>query len=103
MLTKNVCIVVQHYYPKDVRVRKQAMALRSQGHRVSVIALCDINEPKQETVDGVKVYRMALQKKRTGVLRYLFEYVSFFLYSFYKRKTFMDLRRIVSNIRIDEI
>lgn len=102
MLTKNVCIVVQHYYPKDVRVRKQAMALRSQGHRVSVIALCDINEPKQETVDGVKVYRMALQKKRTGVLRYLFEYVSFFLYSFYKLNL-LDLKEKFDVVHINTL
>jgi glycosyltransferase involved in cell wall biosynthesis len=83
-MVKNVCLIVQHPYPLDVRVRKEAMALLSHGHKVSVIALRDANEDKQEVVGGVKVYRGGFQKKRSGKFRYLLEYIAFFLYSFFK-------------------
>src|SRR5215813_13531387 len=81
---KNVCMIVQHPYPHDVRVRKEAKALIARGHKVSVIAVCDVHEPKQELIEGVCVYRIGLPKQRAGVLRYLFEYVAFFLYAFFK-------------------
>ena len=83
-MKNRVCIVVQNYFPYDVRVKREAAALRSRGHVVSVIALCDHNEAKEEIVDGVNVYRVRLGQKRGGPLRYLFEYIAFFLYSFYK-------------------
>jgi len=83
-MAMNVCMIVQHPYPNDVRVRKEAKTLLARGHKVSVIAVCDVHEPKQEIVEGVRVYRIALPKQRVGVLRYLFEYVAFFLYAFFK-------------------
>ena len=83
-MAKHVCMIVQHPYPHDIRVRKEAQALLARGHKVSVIAVGDIHESKQEIVEGVNVYRLALPKQRGGVLRYLFEYVSFFLYAFVK-------------------
>jgi len=83
-MRKNVCMIVQHFYPADVRVRKEAAALVSRGHRVSVIALGDLGEKNQEVVDGVEVYRIFLSKKRAGPTRYIVEYIVFFLYCFYK-------------------
>jgi glycosyltransferase involved in cell wall biosynthesis len=77
-------MIVQHPYPNDVRVRKEAKALLARGYKVSVIAICDIHEPKHDIVEGVRVYRIALPKQRAGALRYLFEYVAFFLYAFFK-------------------
>ena len=83
-MAKNVCMIVQAAYPQDVRVRKEAQALLSRGHTVSVIALYHSGHPKQEVVDGVKVYRIGFPKKRSGIFRYMFEYASFFLLSFFK-------------------
>jgi glycosyltransferase involved in cell wall biosynthesis len=83
-VVKNVCMIVQHPYPNDVRVRKEARALLARKHRVSVIALRDFDEPKCEIVEGVSVYRGFFSKKRAGVLRYIFEYLGFFLYAFVK-------------------
>jgi glycosyltransferase involved in cell wall biosynthesis len=77
-------MIVQHTYPNDVRVTKEAKTLLSHGHRVSVIALRDAHELPCEDVEGVNVYRVALSKRRAGVGRYLLEYIAFFLYSFYK-------------------
>ena len=81
---KNVCMIVQHSYPDDTRVMKEAKTLLARGHKVSVIALRDSHELKQEIVAGVNVYRIALPKRRAGVFRYLFEYVAFFLSAFFK-------------------
>ena len=83
-MAKNVCMIVQNPYPNDVRVRKEARALLARGHRVSVIALRDFDEPEHEIVEGVSVYRASLLKKRAGVLRYIIEYIGFFLYAFIK-------------------
>jgi glycosyltransferase involved in cell wall biosynthesis len=99
---KNVCHIVQNYYPKDVRVRKEVMALLSQGHKVSVIALRGQYEPEQEVIDGVKVYRISVQKKRSGVVRYLFEYATFFLLSFYKLNV-LDLKENFDVVHINTL
>ena len=83
-MAKNVCMIVQNLYPNDVRVRKEAMALLARGHKVSVIALRYSSEPEHEIVEGVSVYRASLSKRRAGVLRYIIEYVGFFLYAVVK-------------------
>lgn len=91
IMAKNVCLVVQNPYWRDARVRREVMALRSHGHKVSVITLRDRNEAKQEVVDGVKIYRVALMKKRSGMLRYVYEYLAFFLYTIFKLNV-LDLK-----------
>ncbi len=102
VMAKNVCLIVQHPYPKDVRVRKEAMALLANSHKVSVIALRDSNEAKHEVVDGVNVYRVGFQKKRSGVLRYLFEYATFFLYSLFKLNL-LDLKEKFDIVHINTL
>ena len=49
---------------------------------MTVEVLClqdDSATPRQETIDGVKVFRVPVQKRRSGKVRYLFEYTSFLL------------------------
>jgi glycosyltransferase involved in cell wall biosynthesis len=101
-MEKKVCLIVQHPYPKDIRVRKEAMALLSHGHKVSVIALSNPNEAKQEVVGDVKIYRAPIQKKRSSVPRYLFEYVTFFLFSFFKLNV-LDLKERFDVIHINTL
>ncbi len=97
-----VCIIVQNYYPGDVRVRREANALRSFGHDVSLISIMDGHEPKEENVNGVSVYRVKLWKKRGGLLRYLFEYTIFFLYAFFKVNQ-LDLKYKFDVIHINNL
>lgn len=101
-MIKNVCMIVQAAYPQDVRVRKEVQALLSRGHTVSVIALRHSNYPKQEVVDGVKVYRIGFPKKRSGIFRYMFEYASFFLLSFFKLNI-LDLRENFDVIHVNTL
>ena len=78
-MKRKVCMVVQEHYPMDVRVRKEAQALLARGHKVWVIALRGAHESRHEVVKGVEVYRIGFSKQRGSVLRYLFEYGSFFV------------------------
>lgn len=76
-IVKNICFIFQNNYPGDVGVRKEIMALLKHGHKVFEIVLRFPKEAKQGTVDGVKIYRIGIQKKRSGKLRYLLEYTTF--------------------------
>lgn len=73
-----ICHVVQSYYPRDPRIRRQAEALAGAGYDVDVVCLRDTGEKACEVVNGVSVHRLPLSRQRGSVLRYLFEYAAFF-------------------------
>jgi glycosyltransferase involved in cell wall biosynthesis len=79
---KRVCIIVQEYYPGDVRVKKEVDALQRKGYEVCILSLYHPGLEKHEIVDDTMIYRGGLSKKRRGILRYLMEYAAFFLFSF---------------------
>ena len=76
-------MVVFSFYPADPRVRREAEALVDEGIGVDIICLKDNFEQKKEIVNGVKIYRLPLQRKRGRIIRYLFEYICFFVLSFF--------------------
>jgi len=76
---KRICHIVQSYYPRDPRIRRQAEALVEAGHWVVVYCLRGPKEPKRETVNGVHVVRLPLTRRRGSKPRYLFEYAAFFV------------------------
>ena len=76
-------VVVFSYYLRDPRVRRAAEALSDSGISTDVICLRNNSEPRKEIVNGVKIYRVPLQRKRAGKLRYLWEYTFFILMSFF--------------------
>ena len=51
---KSVCLLVQHVYDSDPRVRRKAEALAAAGYTVDVLALCPPDGRKAYTLDGVK-------------------------------------------------
>jgi glycosyltransferase involved in cell wall biosynthesis len=67
-------LVENNAYPFDVRVRREALALRSVGYRVFVIAPRGKNQPWVETVDGVEVYRFPAPPGGSGLVSYVFEF-----------------------------
>jgi len=77
----NVGMLVHGYYPKDVRVRREAEALVEAGFKVNVICLRDQiqpgkeRDPSSDKVNGVVVYRLPISRKRGGTFRYIFEYL----------------------------
>ncbi len=61
-------------YPQDPRVRRECKALLAAGYRVSVICPADPGQRRQETVNGVFVYRYPASSAGDGVWGYLWEY-----------------------------
>lgn len=74
------CMVVHAHYPRgEPRVERQAQALVGAGYEVDVICLRGDEEPPVESVDGVDVYRLPVQRhKGRGLAVQLLEYLAFF-------------------------
>jgi len=73
-----VCMLVHHYFPRDVRVRREARALAAAGLEVSVIALRQRGEQARERWQGIEVLRLPVRRHRGSPLPvYLAEYSAF--------------------------
>src|ERR1017187_3307447 len=91
---KSVCILVQNYYEIDIRVRRKAEALVAAGYTVDVLALASsYSKSKSYILNGVNVNTLSLGKKRGSLVRYVFEYLAFFLWCFFKLAVWMGKRR----------
>lgn len=82
-MRKRIAMIVFSYYPGDPRVRREAEALVDSGKSVDVICLRGCAERKKEIVNGVRIFRLPLQRKRGNKLYYLFEYVYFIFLTFF--------------------
>lgn len=90
----SVCFIVQHPYDVDIRVRRKAEALVAAGYSVDAISLRAPSATEKEyTLNGVRVYTISLGKMRGSLVRYAFEYVSFFVLSFLKVSRLMRTRQ----------
>ncbi|MBN9669873.1 glycosyltransferase family 4 protein [Labrenzia aggregata] len=73
-----VLIIVENLpVPFDRRVWQEATALRDAGYQVSVI--CPVGKKhtlKEETLDGINIYRHSLPLEASGVLGYFAEYAA---------------------------
>jgi glycosyltransferase involved in cell wall biosynthesis len=82
MPTNRAGILFHGYYPIDPRVRRQAEALASAGYDVDVVCLRrtartgQLRERRTETINGVRVHRLPLERKRGGYFRYAYEYAA---------------------------
>jgi glycosyltransferase involved in cell wall biosynthesis len=79
----NVCMVVFSYYPADPRVRREAEALVEAGMRVEVVCLRGEGQAKREEINGVTARRLPIRRTRGGKLRYILEYLLFFVAAFF--------------------
>jgi glycosyltransferase involved in cell wall biosynthesis len=82
---RRVAVVLYACYLLDQRPRREAEALVREGMEVEVISLEENSSmPREEMIDGVKVFRAPLGSRRTKSKRaYIFRYGAFFLYSLY--------------------
>jgi glycosyltransferase involved in cell wall biosynthesis len=71
---KVLLLVENNAYPFDVRVRREAHALRDAGLDVSVISPRGNEQPWAEVIDGVTVYRFPAPPGGNGLLGYMFEF-----------------------------
>jgi glycosyltransferase involved in cell wall biosynthesis len=75
-MTTNVLLLVENNsYPFDVRVRREAVALREAGCRVTVICPRGPGQSWSETIDGVVVRRFPAPPGGSGLLSYAFEFI----------------------------
>lgn len=94
-----ICII-RHRDVYELPLRREAEALRDCGHLVDVICLREGAGPPTEVVDGVRLLRIPLERKKGSVLRYIFDYLSFFvLVSF--RVTSLHLRHRYRAIQVN--
>jgi glycosyltransferase involved in cell wall biosynthesis len=73
-----VCIVRQDHY-LDLTVRREAEALAGAGFDVDVVCLPEPAASPAEVADGVTLHRLPLRRRRGGPVRYLLDYLGFFL------------------------
>jgi len=78
-----IAMVVFSYFPADVRVRREAEALADIGISPDIICLRNNKEYKNEVINGVKVYRLPLRRKRGRKISYFWSYASFIFLSFF--------------------
>ncbi len=76
-----IAMIAQSYYQIDSRIRNQAEALIRKDSEVDVISL-RYNKKIIDTLNKVRIYQVPVKKNRTGLLKYLFEHIIFFLVSF---------------------
>ena len=89
---KRVCIVRHAYYPEKPPTQRDAETLVAHGYEVDVICLRDRGEKSREVLNGVNVYRLRMKHRRTGALRYAFEYITFPILASFKL-TWLYLRK----------
>jgi glycosyltransferase involved in cell wall biosynthesis len=75
-------MVLFSYYPGDPRPRRAAEALVNAGMSVDLICLReDAGDAKFDEVNGVKIRRVPLKRRRGGLLGYLYQYLAFLVAS----------------------
>jgi len=72
-------MLTHSYYEEDPRVRREAESLAAAGHEVDVFALRRPTDPAHETLDGVDLRRLGVERHQgAGLHVYLAEYAAFF-------------------------
>jgi len=89
---ERVCFIRMNYFPEEAHVRKNAEALTEAGYDVDIICLRQKGEKPREDHGSGRIYRLPLSHKRSGALRYVFEYGAFFAMAFWL-VTFLHLRK----------
>ena len=99
---KRVCIVRHNYYPDETHLRRDAETLLRHNYEVDVICLRKNGQKTQETSGGVNVYRLPVEHHRRGIVRYVTEYLEFFLHAFWKL-SWLQLKRRYDVIEVDNM
>src|SRR4051812_6428684 len=82
---QSVCIIVENLpVPVDMRVWREACALREAGYRVSIISPKGKRtaDASYEVIDGIEIYRHR-SWAGSGAIGYLLEYAWAFIAEFY--------------------
>ncbi len=79
-MSQRVCFVSQRDYPGDGRLNTEITALIEAGYAVDMIAMKPAGAPFTSVEAGVRIMRIpSLTRQRAGKVRYVAEYLSFFV------------------------
>ncbi len=97
-------MVVHAYYPMgETRVEREALALIDRGYEVDVICLGGREQPKTDSEDGVRIYRLPVRRhKNSGVTTQFLEYLAFFVLAFFKL-TGLHLRQRYNVVQVHNL
>ncbi len=101
-MLKRVCILRQNHYPQDLLFRREAQTLREAGFQVDVICTRLPKAAAFEVLDGIRVHRLPVAKKKGGILSYLYSYAAFFVLSALKL-TRLHLQQPFSAIQVNNM
>jgi glycosyltransferase involved in cell wall biosynthesis len=80
---KRAAVILYSGFPSDPRPRRELEALVERGMFVDLICLAeDAEQPRRETIGLLTVTRIPIQHKRSGKIRYFWDYARFFLHAF---------------------
>jgi glycosyltransferase involved in cell wall biosynthesis len=81
---KRAAVLLYSNYPSDPRPRRAAEALVEAGMAVDLLCLSQADDdPKEEVVKGVRVFRHPMRRRRDGVSTYIWQYARFVLAAFW--------------------
>ena len=81
--TRRVLIVSEHPYPDHATVRRNVSELLASGLQVDLVCLAPRGQrTATEPAAGLTIHALGMTHRRSGVLRYLQEYLGFWLWSF---------------------
>ncbi len=80
---KRILMVVQEYFPRDPRVRRYVNSLNSKNIPTDVICIGNKGDKRKENYGNGIIIRKILPKKRASKIRYMYEYLSFWFFSFF--------------------
>jgi glycosyltransferase involved in cell wall biosynthesis len=102
-MSKRVCLIRQSVYPYELSFRREVETLHHAGFETHVICLdapARDDHRREEVINGVYVHRLPLTRKKASLGRYLYDYLSFFLYAALK-VTSLHLRYRFSVIQVN--
>lgn len=81
---KRAAVLLFSYYPVDPRPLRAAEAFAGEGVAIDLFCLKQSpGEASRETINGVNVFRFSLRRERGGRVRYVRQYATFILRSFF--------------------
>ena len=72
-----ILLIREWYYPVDSRVSREVQALARAGHEVDIVCATKPGQQRIERNGAITVRRLPIERRRAGLMRYLFEFVAF--------------------------
>jgi len=94
-----ICMVLNSYFPPDIRVEKEARALLSAGHKIYLLSLGKRGMSEKEVIGGIKVIRIFPSEIIFNIVKRYSVFGIFFIDLLWKR----NLSKVIKRYKIDII